>query len=119
MSFDIKLDPSGWSKHAKAYNLPSGQALSFPMLQSAFHQHFFACLDEQVAVLPENEKLRVLALCGGTGPETLLICQHLGPRVDVLSTDTAQGMVDVCTDSIKAAGFEEYARSRVMDAMVS
>lgn len=113
-----RLDSASWSQHARKYNMRSGQSLSKPMLETAFVQHFFPKLDARVASGDAALPLQILCLCGGTGPEMELLCERYGgDKVHVLTTDNAQGMVDVANETIAKAGFQDRAEARLMDAM--
>jgi SAM-dependent methyltransferase len=58
---------------------------------------------------------RVLDLGAGTGDQTLLAAQRVGPGGAVLATDLSASMLDLAREAARAAGLLNV-RTRVMDA---
>ncbi|KAJ3048878.1 hypothetical protein HK097_010124 [Rhizophlyctis rosea] len=112
------MTSTDWSSHARRYNSRGGQALSMPMLEAAFSKHFFPILDAYLADPTTTKPLQILCLCGGTAPETVLLCKRYDTsQIHVITTDNAEGMVQVARDTIEGGGFGDRAEARIMDAM--
>jgi ubiquinone/menaquinone biosynthesis C-methylase UbiE len=58
---------------------------------------------------------RVLDLGAGTGDQTLLAAQRVGPGGTVLATDISASMLELAREAARAAGFDNV-QMRVMDA---
>lgn len=114
---DFSLNKDDWSSHARKYTgLRTGESLSAPMLLSAFQQHFFDILDNMVK--KAGSPIKILCLCGGTGPEAKIMCERYEKsQIDVLTTDNAEGMVQVAQEGIDKARHGDRAKAKVMDAM--
>lgn len=113
----LKLNKDDWSSHARKYTgLRTGDSLSRPMLQAAFQNHFFKILDDQIQ--KSKSSIKILCLCGGTGPEAKIMCERYDKsQIDILTTDSAEGMVEVAQEEINRANYDDRANTKVIDAM--
>ncbi|PWN49322.1 S-adenosyl-L-methionine-dependent methyltransferase [Violaceomyces palustris] len=116
---------SRWSNCSTSYNLGSGQPISMPLIQSGFDHQFFPLLDAELAkrggggdpTKEPSSPLRILSLCGGTGAETLTLCQrYSADQVRILTTDISEGMLKVCQDTLDKRGLGDRVETRIMDA---
>lgn len=113
----FSLNKDDWSSHARKYaGTRTGDSLSRPMLIAAFNEHFFELIDDRIK--QSNQPVKILCLCGGPGPEAKIICERYDQtQIDILTTDNAEGMVDVAKEEIEKANYGDRAKARVMDAM--
>ena len=58
---------------------------------------------------------RVLDVAAGTGDQTVMAAQRVGPTGYVLATDISSSMLKVAADAARAAGLTNI-ETRVMDA---
>ena len=89
---------SGWQRGAAA----RGQALG-PVTELMF------------ALASVSTGMRMLDLGAGTGDQTLLAAQRVGPEGSVLATDISAPMLDLAREAARAAGLDNV-ETRVMDA---